>query len=252
MVTEMDGLRHVFVRNCSLIKLPSNMENLIEMISFDISLNNLTEFHVDIKRWEKLVKLYLMYNNIKQYNEHAMWTHPNLVSLDLGNNVGINVPGEIRLPLLSYLQLSNNKISLDLIFGQEQFPALMSLYLNGNTLIKFPDQGLKSNLVWLGISRCRLRSLPSYLSDFSKLAYLDARDNNITTVDDDLKVLINKNAIESYFSGNEKLCKSDKSLDCEALCHKYCFSRKVANDGYCDVGCNHEVCEYDGGDCIIK
>ena len=79
---------------------------------------------------------------------------------------------------------------------------------------------------------------------------MDARDNNITTVDDDLKALINKNAIESYFSGNEKLCKSDKSLDCEPLCHKYCFSRKVANDGYCDVGCNHEVCKYDGGDCI--
>ena len=190
-----------------------------------------------------------MYNNIKQYNEHAMWTHPNLVSLDLGDNVGINVPGEIRLPLLSYLQLSNNKISLDLIFGPEQFPALMSLYLNGNTLIKFPDQGLKSNLVKLGISRCRLRSLPSYLSDFSKLAYLDARDNNITAVDDDLKVLINKNAIESYFSGNEKLCKSDKSLDCEPLCHKYCSSRKFTNDGYCDVECNHEVCKYDGGDC---
>jgi len=33
------------------------------------------------------------------------------------------------------------------------------------------------------------------------------------------------------------------------LCHKYCSSRKYANDGYCDVECNHKVCEYDGGDC---
>ena len=60
-------------------------------------------------------------------------------------------------------------------------------------------------------------------------------NNNISIVRDGLKMLINTNQVESYFSGNEKLCKSDKSLDCEPLCHKYCFSRKVANDGYCDV-----------------
>ena len=46
MVTEMDGLRKVFVRNCSLTKLPSNMENLVEMTSFEVSFNNLTEFLV--------------------------------------------------------------------------------------------------------------------------------------------------------------------------------------------------------------
>ena len=246
----MDGLRKVFIRNCSLTKLPSNMEKLVEMTSFEVSFNNLTEFHVNVKRWEKLVKLYLMYNNIKQYNEHAMWTHPNLVSLDLGNNVGINMPDKIHLPRLSYLQLSNIEINLDIGFSQKQFPALIFLYINGNNLQKFPDYSLKTNLVKLGISRCQLRSLPSYLSEFSNLLYLDARNNNITAVDADLKVLIERNGIEAYFSGNNRLCKFEKSLDCEPLCSKTCWSKRVSNNGVCDIYCNSKACIFDGGDCV--
>eukprot|EP00942_MAST-04A_sp_MAST-4A-sp1_P004348 g4348.t1 len=249
MVTEMDGLRHVFVRNCSLTKLPSNMEDLVEMTSFEISFNNLTEFHVNVKRWEMLVKLYLMYNNIKQYNKEAVWTHPNLVSLDLGNNAGMDMPDEINLPLLSYLMLDGNEMKIAIAFSQKQLPALVFLYINGNYLIKFPDESLKSTLLELGISRCRLWSLPPYLSHFSNLIYLDARDNNITSVDADLKKLIHANGVESYFSGNELLCKFEKSLDCDPLCSKYCFSRNAPNNGVCDIECNEEACEYDGGDC---
>ena len=47
---------------------------------------------------------------------------------------------------------------------------------------------LNDNLVDLGIARCNLKSLPSYLSKFERLRYLDARDNKIVNVDDDVSV----------------------------------------------------------------
>ena len=181
-----------------------------------------------------------------------MWTHERLVALDLANNIGLPLPdnSNIRMPSLSYLSLVNNGITIDLEIDQEAFSSLLFLYLSGNNLQRFPDRSLKENLVTLGVSRCQLKSLPSYLSEFTKLRYLDARDNNITIVDDDLKALIEENEIESYFSGNENLCRVDKSLDCEPLCSKYCASRKSSNNGFCNVECNDEKCEYDGGDCI--
>ena len=114
--------------------------------------------------------------------------------------------------------------------------------------MKFPHISLQDSLVDLGISRCNLKSLPLYLSGFKRLAYLDARDNNITTIDDSLKELIATNHIESYFSGNE-VCNWDKSLDCEPLCSKYCWSRHVSKNDECDINCNSYECDYDGGDC---
>ena len=73
LVDEMTGLRKVFIRNCNLTKLPPRMEQLTEMVDFEISLNRLEEFMVDVRKWEKLNTLYLMYNNISSYNEGAVW-----------------------------------------------------------------------------------------------------------------------------------------------------------------------------------
>ena len=110
-------------------------------------------------------------------------------------------------------------------------------YLNGNTLERFPDESLQDHLQFLGVARCCLTSLPSYLSQFKRLVYLDARDNNITSVDASFKSLITSNDMESYFSGN-MVCKDDNSLDCEPLCSKTCWRRTAPNDGVCDVECN--------------
>ena len=195
-----------------------------------------------------------MHNKISYYNKEALWTHPHLVSMDLADNVGIGIPGdsEIDLPLLSYLNLENNGIKIDTVFDANSFPSLLSLYLNGNDLEKFfAGASLQKSLVKLGVARCNLKELPSYLSEFHKLRYLDARDNNITFIGNELKTLIAKNNIESYFSGNDDLCNADTSLDCEPLCSKYCPSRNIVGDGFCDIECNDKTCEYDGGDCEI-
>ena len=61
--------------------------------------------------------------------------------------------------------------------------------------------------------------------------------------------LINRNNVESYFAGNVVLCNEDSELDCEPLCSKTCWSRKVSKDGFCDTSCNSKNCDYDGGDC---
>ena len=74
---------------------------------------------------------------------------------------------------------------------------------------------------------------------------------SITNVGGDLIDLFRTNDVESYFSGNV-VCMKDGSLDCEPLCSKTCWSRKVGNNDECDVSCNSKECHYDGGDCQYK
>ena len=74
---------------------------------------------------------------------------------------------------------------------------------------------------------------------------------SITNVGGDLIDLFRTNDVESYFSGNV-VCMKDGSLDCEPLCSKTCWSRKVGNNGECDVSCNSKECHYDGGDCQYR
>eukprot|EP00943_MAST-04B_sp_MAST-4B-sp1_P009230 g9230.t1 len=249
LVDEMTGLRKVFIRNCNLTKLPPRMEQLTEMVDFEISFNRLEEFMVDVGKWDKLNTLYLMHNNISTYNP-GVWTHPELIALSFATNK-IQMPiREIHMPWLSFLELNNNNIILMKTFGTDTTPNLLDLYLSGNSIRKFPDESLKAKLSNLGISGCNLKSLPWYLADFKELRYLDARDNNISIVDNKLKILLEKNIVESYFFGNP-VCNLDSSLDCKPLCSKSCWSRKVSNDGKCDIDCNSKSCEFDGGDCKV-
>ena len=248
---EMNGMRKMFIRNCNLTQLPPKMEKLTEMVEFDASFNLLERFEVDILKWEKLHSLFLMHNKLEEYSVKSVWGHPTLSGMDLRDNTKIILPdgnlGDIKLPLLTYLHLGNNSININMQFNKDRFPNLQYLYLNGNTLKIFPDTSLKETITNLGIARCNLTSLPSHVSDFDNLEYLDARDNNFIIVDAQLKRRLQENNAESYFSGNP-VCKVDKSLDCEPLCSKYCWSRKAANNGICDITCNSQPCAYDNGE----
>ena len=250
LVDDMGGLRKVFIHNCNLTKLPLRMEELTEMVDFEISFNKLKAFNVNVLEWKKLDKLHLMHNNISSYND-AVWTHPRLTGLSFGYN-NIQMPiGKVYMPSLSFLVLEYNNIVLtQKTFVADKFPTLLDLYLNDNPLKMFPSESLKTSLTHLGIRDCNLKSLPSYLSQFKELRYLDARDNNISMVGNDLKHLLETNDVESYFSGNP-VCNMDDSLDCKPLCSKTCWSRKVSNDGICDVDCNSASCGFDGGDCTM-
>ena len=189
-----------------------------------------------------------MYNNITRYKEIALWMHPELAALALERN-NIKIPfSNMYMPSLTFLHLGENNITIDKQFNKNSLPNIVDLYLNGNNLQAFPSESLKDTLVGLGIARCNLKSLPSYLSTVKSLKYLDARDNSITSVSDDLKRLLENNEVESYFSGNV-VCKTESSLDCEPLCSKVCWSRHVANNGECDISCNSNDCHFDGGEC---
>ena len=249
IVTEMTGLRQVYIYNCNLTTLPKEMEKLTEMYDFDVSMNYLQTFDVDVKKWDKLLSLYLGDNNIINYNKEAIWKHPNIMGLDLRNNIGIEQPpADSKMIFLQFLDLDNNDGVININFNHNAFPNLRDLYLNGNKLASFPDKSLKDSLQSLGIARCNLRIVPTYLSKFHKLKYLDLRDNNITYIDENLKKLIHENDVESYFANNP-ICNVEKSIDCKPLCSKFCWSRKVSKNGDCDPTCNSKECDFDGGDC---
>jgi hypothetical protein len=246
----MTGLRKVRIYNCSLTTLPPDMEQLAHMTKFEVVFNHLQTFDVDVRKWERLNVLYLDYNNISTYNEEAVWTHGHLDALGLADN-SVKMPDvRMSMPSLAFLHLGENNMNIDAPFDKESFPSLVYLYLNGNSLQTFPSQSLGDNLVFLGVARCDLTSLPTYLSGFKLLKYLDARDNNITAVSEGIKHLIKTNSMESYFSGNDRLCASDTSLDCQPLCSNVCYSRLASGNGQCDISCNSAgACKYDSGEC---
>eukprot|EP00942_MAST-04A_sp_MAST-4A-sp1_P001331 g1331.t1 len=132
LVDEMTALRKVFIRNCNLTKLPPRMEQLTEMVDFEISFNRLEEFMVDVGKWEKLHVLYLMYNNITKYHENALWSHANIEGMDMADNIGMHISlpqKNIYMPNLYYLNLGNNSINIDWTFESARFPRLTYLYI---------------------------------------------------------------------------------------------------------------------------
>ena len=250
LVDDMKGLRKMVLRNCNLTALPTRMEKLTEMVDVEVSFNRLQRFDVDVGKWKRLESLILDNNNITAYND-AIFTHDDLAYLDLSDNIGLEIQrtqSKVFMPSLLHLALANNSVEIDTTFDSKMFPRLLDLFLNGNTLKVFPDQSLQHSLQYLGVARCHLRGLPTYLKEFRYLKYLDARDNNISTVPEEIKALVKGNKVESYFADNP-VCRVDKSLDCEPLCSKYCWIRDEPGNGFCDFRCSSKACKYDGGDC---
>ena len=81
-------------------------------------------------------------------------------------------------------------------------PVITSLYINGNFIEVFPSEDLKDTIVYLE-SLGVVGPLPiTYQHSITK--YLDARII-ISTPSEKLKVLLRKNDVEAYFSGNSML-----------------------------------------------
>ena len=252
LVDNMQGLRKVFIRNCNLTALPPRMEELTEMVDFEVSFNRLQRFDVDVGKWEKLNKLYLMYNEISFVHD-AVWKHLEITALGLGNNTLI-LPSksEMYMPSLTFLDIADNNMTVRGAIGKDSFPLLTDLYIHGNFIEMFPSENLKDSLVYLGVSRCGLNLLPSYLSMFKNLKYLDARDNQLSTISEELKHLLRTNDVEAYFAGNVVFCDVEEEFDCGPLCSNTCLSKRYSGDGFCDVECNTEDCKFDGGDCNFQ
>jgi Leucine-rich repeat (LRR) protein len=226
------------------------------MSEFRVSESMLTSFDFDVQKWRHLIYLDLMGNRLKSIHD-SVWSHPHLMNLLLDDNVGLQIPSSeslaISLPnLQSFFFMYNSAHIPRDVFNNKNFPILLLLYLNGNIMTTFPDsfESLKNKVSAVGVARMGLTKLPSYLSDFSRLTYIDLRDNNITSVDSDLSTMISRNQITAYFSGND-VCQtpSAKFLDCVPLCSKFCWNRNHGTNKYCDRSCNSALCDFDWGEC---
>ena len=246
------SLKKIKIRDGPLKILPKNMEILKSVQTVDFSLNKLQSFNVDIKKWKHLTMLYLMYNNITQCNQ--VWSHPTLVALDLGDNIGMPFPAanDINLPNLNYLGFTNNSVVINEDFGAKEFPFLFFLYLSGNKFISLKENfaTFSDNLLELGVARCDIKHLPLFLKDFKSFSYLDARDNNISSIEIELQEFIVEKQIENYFSGNSLCRHNDGGLNCEDVCSQYCWSEEELGNEYCDSSCNSAECNLDEGDCV--
>ena len=83
------------------------------------------------------------------------------------------------------------------------------------------------------------------------MSYLDARNNNISSVPIEVMEWIEENNIEIYLHNNTALCRNmDAKIGniCAPLCSKYCYLRNHKNN-FCDESCNSKECHFDAGDC---
>ena len=271
IVEEMRSLRTFRVLNCNLSSLPAKMENLIDVVSVDLSYNKLQKFDVDILKWKSIMHLNLKFNNISEYDEESMWNHPTLAALWVNSNKHFRMPRTLTMksPSLYYLVITNNSLTFPEKFGSEQMPVLTFLYAGGNNLgsAGLPENfdTLSNQLVHLDISRCRLLELPLYLSTFANLFYLDVRNNRIKYVDDELRTMLaSKNMYNrALFSSNPVCYNGTKgaqvTINCDEMCSIYCNYKDWREDElyphgappyYCDPRCNSQECYYDGGDCL--
>ena len=253
-IVRMTNMKNFLIQRGPLKVLPQGMESFKSLTSIDLRYNDLKTFNVDVAEYPYLNMLMLGFNNIKSIHE-SVFVHKRLAVVWINSNKGLEFPPKIRMPSVYFLDARNNSVAFPSPFGLEQAPAMRSLYLNGNLVSrngglpeKFSD--LASNLVALGISECNLESLPSYFSSFDKIKYLDARNNRISSLPNEVIKWIRSSGMEAYFHNNTGLC-GDLMLGqqyCAPLCSRYCYSRKHKN-GHCDDACNSKECRHDGGDC---
>ena len=193
--------------------LPDNMEKLKELTWIDFEFNRLKRFDVDVSKFLFLNRIYIRFNNITHVHD-SFWKHDTVTIIEANSNTGLRMPlnpKDIYLPNVYYFDIRNNSVLLPSILGKDQLPSIIFLLLDGNRISQNGGtniETLSSNLASLGLARCGLKTLPSYLTDFKYLKYLDARDNNITEVPNEVTNWIKDTGIEVYFSGNELLCEN--------------------------------------------
>ena len=255
-MVKMTNMKRFVVQRGPLEVLPQGMEKIKHLTEIDVRHNKLKVFNVDTSQYTFLSRLFLGFNNIKSIHE-SVFVHQKLTMLWVNSNKDLNFPPKIRLPHVYFLDFRNNSVNFPSSLGFEQTPMLRSLYLNGNFVGsngELPQQfsQLSANLVDLGISGCNIKSLPSYFTSFRQMRYLDARDNRISSLPEEMTEWIKSLGMEAYFHNNTGLC-DDANFEqyCAPLCSRYCFRRNHKN-GHCDDACNSKECQYDGGECIVK
>ena len=256
-VVKMPNIKRLMVQNGPLKYLPNGMEKLNKLSTLAFQHSELEEFNIDTSSFTSLMELKLDFNQLKSVHE-SLWVHPTIAVVSLNSNVGLAVPSDpnkIKLRSAITLDLRNNSVLLPEQLGIRQLPNVFFLLLNGNkfhgNVLPKSFETFKQRLTRIYVSQTGLKSLPAYLATFS-LTYLDARDNNISSVPLELQKSFDQTNMKLHLSGNKELCFKDEryknSEACEPLCSIYCYST-AHHDNYCDNACNSKQCNYDDGDC---
>ena len=98
-IIEMKSLQQLVIKNGPLKELPPKMNELNDLSYLDFRFNQLTEFDVDVSKWQYLNSLWLPFNNIKSLHE-SVWSHPELINLAINDNIGLTFPEKIELKQL--------------------------------------------------------------------------------------------------------------------------------------------------------
>lgn len=192
--------------NCGIEILPDAIGNLIRLEELNLTNNSIEILPDSIGNLSALQVLDLKGNNLIGSPPHSIKNLTRLYKLDISSNPSINSIDSLdgsnsltvlkvsycgltslpRLPYLSYLDASGNKITS--LFGFKNSSMLClpfyresSITLSANSL-----RDMCSSLISLDLSKNQLTTLPEEIYNCSNLRALDLSDNKLTTLSEDI------------------------------------------------------------------
>jgi len=180
------AIAHLLLNNNLLIDLSASVCTFENLITVDISCNNLSFLSDDLCKLRNLRRLIAKENRFddlslpKSLGEHL---NANLEVLNLSGNMFTQFPPQVLdCGSLKELYLGGNKIAA-LPKNYDRLRMLEVLYLGGNYLINIPEElSQLINLTTLNLSNNRVQFLPSSLARMKNLRTLSLHNNNLTTL----------------------------------------------------------------------
>ncbi|XP_035789195.1 protein flightless-1-like isoform X2 [Anopheles albimanus] len=184
-LSELSCLRSLNVRRNKIKShaIPSDLFELEELTTLDLSYNRLKEVPEGLEKTKSLLVLNLSNNQIEAIPPSLFINLTDLLFLDLSNNKLETLPPQTRrLSNLQTLILNNNPLEL---FQLRQLPSLQNLVClqmrnTQRTINNFPSSlDSLSNLKELDLSQNELSKVPGALYNLANLRRLHLNDNAI-------------------------------------------------------------------------
>uniref|UniRef100_A0A182N098 PDZ domain-containing protein n=1 Tax=Anopheles dirus TaxID=7168 RepID=A0A182N098_9DIPT len=198
-------LRKLGLSDNDIIKIPSDIQNFVNLVELDVSRNEIGDIPEDIKHLRSLQIADFSSNPISRLpagftqlrnltvlglNDMSLISLPQdfgclskLVSLELRENLLKNLPESIsQLTKLERLDLGDNEID-ELPSHLGYLPSLQELWLDHNQLQRLPPEiGMLKKLVCLDVSENRLEELPEEIGGLECLTDLHLSQNLLETL----------------------------------------------------------------------
>ncbi|OYQ65458.1 hypothetical protein B9G53_07200 [Pseudanabaena sp. SR411] len=176
--------------------LPTELAELTNLQSLDLSSNSLKTFPNSVTRLTNLQSLNLSGNRLKTF-PNSVTRLTNLQSLDLRSNRLSAIPESIAsLNNLQSLDLSDN-ILRAFPHSVTRLTNLQSLNLSANSLIAIPNSiSSLTNLQSLILIYNRLSAIPDLIASLINLQFLSLKFNNLSTIPDSITSLINLQSLD--------------------------------------------------------